>query len=82
MNPKQDGDQMNEDARNESFSQRVRGTIWEDPSFPAKFLPYENNDAAWVIPGWSYACSDEASEDQMPVPPQELWDGHWSDPAR
>lgn len=64
--------------QDDDFSGKVKKIIWEDPSIPAKFSPYMGNETAWILPRLSYTCSDEDTEDKIPVPPQELWDGHWA----
>lgn len=60
------------------FSEKVKRTIWEDPSIAAKYSPHPKEEAIWILPNLSYVCSDENTEDKIAVPPQELWDGHWT----
>lgn len=59
------------------LKEKIRKIIWEDPSLPGKFSPHPKNEKAWILPRLSYVCSDEETEDKIPIPPQDLWDGHW-----
>jgi SAM-dependent methyltransferase len=66
------------DAEEESsFAERVKKIIWEDPSISAKFRPYLKDKTALIIPPLSLACPVAEMDDGLPVPPPELWGGHW-----
>jgi ubiquinone/menaquinone biosynthesis C-methylase UbiE len=65
-------------ARKESSPfDRVKKSIWEDPSFSAKFFPYLKEETAWIIHRPSDQSEIEIGDDGLPVPPQRLWYGFW-----
>jgi len=55
---------------------RVQGIVRRDVSIGARFLPYEPDADAWVLP-----LSDGPPPGRaLPVPPQELWLGYGRTP--
>jgi SAM-dependent methyltransferase len=64
-----------------AFARRVRTVVWEDPAVAAKFLPYFQSETAVIIPPMPSSCPATDTDDGLPVPPAELWGGHWGSRA-